>query len=140
MKRDGQCLCGSIRIRATITDPAIGACHCGQCRRWCGGSPYFAIRVSDVEVEGDLASYRASEWGERLHCPSCGTPVTWRMQGKEISNLAVGLFDDQSGWEVKSEIFVDRRAHWLPAWPKATQSTEAQEYAKLDDYLKEQEE
>ena len=34
------------------------------------------------------------------------------------------------------EIFVDRRIAWLPKWPNAGQSTEAQEFAKLQDYLK----
>lgn len=138
MKRDGHCLCGAIKVRARITAPDIGACHCGQCRRWCGGSPYFSVRVSEVEIDGPFASFRASDWGERLHCATCGTPISWRMQGKRITNLAVGLFDDQSDLQVTEEIFVDRRAHWLPAWEGASQSTEADEFAKLDAFLAEQ--
>ena len=57
------------------------------------------------------------------------------MQGKPSRSVAVGLLDDQTELAMSEEIFVDRRPDWLPVWPAAGQSTEAQEIVKLQDYL-----
>jgi len=62
------------------------------------------------------------------------------MQGGAITNVAVGLLDDQSGLHMASEIFVDYRPAWLPAWPNASQSTEAEEMAKLAQVTSEEQE
>ena len=138
MRRAGQCLCGAVKISAEVDSDQINACHCRQCQRWSGGGAYLAVHVADAEIDGPIATYQASQWGERVFCPNCGSTITWRMQGKPISNLAVGLFDDQSGWTIGSEIFVDYRQAWWPKIDGASQSTEAEEFAKLDAYLKEQ--
>ena len=134
--RSGQCLCGAVTLRAEISG-AIQACHCVQCQRWTGGGPYLCVRVSDLQVTGAeyLAAYHASEWGERAVCGTCGSTVYWRMQGKPPDSVAVGLLDDQSGLHVGEEIFVDYRPAWLPAFEGATQSTEAQEMAKLAHHM-----
>jgi hypothetical protein len=139
--RTGGCLCGAVTLRARLAEPpSIQACHCGQCRRWTGGGPLFSVRVSGVEIEGEdaLGAYHASDWGERVFCTHCGTTLWWKMQGKPVKFVVVGVLDDQSALEVRQEIFVDHRAHWLPAWPEATQSTEAEELAALQAYLAQQ--
>jgi hypothetical protein len=132
-ERRGGCLCGAVRFAARIDEPRILACHCVQCQRWTGGGPLLTVRVRDLRLEGEAAlrSHRASAWGERLFCGECGAPVTWRMAGDATRYLPVGLLDDQSGLRVTEEIFVDRRPGWLPPWHGATQSTEAEEEAKL---------
>ncbi|MEM7544904.1 MAG: GFA family protein [Pseudomonadota bacterium] len=137
-RKTGSCLCGLVRVEAVIDASSITACHCGQCRRWTGGGPYFSTGVSDVRIDGEdqIAIFAASEWGERGYCRSCGTTLFWRMKGKPLNNLAAGLFDDQSGLAVRQEIFVDRRPHWQSPWDGASQSTEAEEYAKLEAALK----
>jgi len=123
-----------VRVDALIDAQNITACHCGQCRRWTGGGPYFSTSVTDPKIEGEkhIALYAASEWGERGYCRHCGTTLFWKMKGKPIHNLAAGLFDDQTYLSVKQEIFVDRRAPWQGAWDGAKHSTEAQEFAKRD--------
>lgn len=135
--RAGSCLCGAITFRATLKDSEIQACHCRQCQQWTGGGPLLSARVSEIEVTGAETSmhYRASTWGERVFCPLCGSPMWWKMQDGKVATVAVGLLDDQSGLRVTEEIFVDYRPDWLPPWPGATQSTEAQEMAKLDAFL-----
>ena len=37
--------------------------------------------------------------------------------------------------EMREEIFVDHRPGWLPAWPDATEHTEAEMQAQLADFL-----
>ena len=134
MRHSGQCLCGEVRFNADVSTPEINACHCIQCQRWAGGSPYLSVQVTDVKLEekNAVSVYHASEWGERGFCKSCGSTLFWRMQDGPITNLAIGLFDDREGWAVTREIFVDHRAGWLPAWQDASQSTESQEFEKLN--------
>ena len=82
-----------------------------------------------------MRDYHASEWGERTVCGTCGSTIYWKMQGKAPRTLAAGLLDDQSGMRVTEEIFVDYRPSWLPPFEGAAQSTEAQEIAKLEEFL-----
>lgn len=139
-RRTGGCLCGRVRFSARLRSPEIQGCHCTQCQRWTGGGPLLVVLVEDLEMTGEdaLATYRASDWGERVFCRDCGSTVTWRMAGRPTGEVAVGLLDDQSGLTVTQEIFVDHRPEWLPPWAGAGQSPEAEQKAKLDAYLKEQ--
>ncbi len=134
--RTGQCLCGAVTFRGDVA-PGIQACHCVQCQRWTGGGPLMSVRVRDLEITGEDAihAYRASDWGERAFCGTCGSTLYWRMQGRPIAYVAVGLLDDQSGLAVTEEIFVDHRPGWLKPWDGANQSTEAEEMAKLEEFL-----
>jgi hypothetical protein len=123
-------------------EDTILACHCTQCQTWTGGAPLFSVRaLGPVSVDGAQAteSYRASAWGERVFCGTCGTTLWWKMQDRPISSVAPGLFAGQAGLTVNEEIFADRRASWIPPWPGATQSTEADELAKLNAYMEGQE-
>lgn len=135
-RRTGRCLCGSVSYSANVAGEIL-ACHCTQCQRWTGGGPLLSIDVSDTDVEGLEAavSHFASDWGERVFCGTCGSTMWWKMRGGQISSVAAGTLDDQSGLSVTREIFVDYRPGWLPPFPGASQSTEAEEMAKLQDYL-----
>ena len=134
--RQGGCLCGAVRFTARIR-PGILACHCKMCQRWTGGGPLLCVRAESVTFEGhpEMASYRASGWGERLFCPTCGSTLSWKMQDGPIRDIAVGLLDDQTGLGVHEEIFVDHRPGWLPAFAGASQGTEAEQMAKLAAHL-----
>ena len=134
--RTGQCLCGAVSFTASV-DAGIQACHCQQCQRWTGGGPLYSVRVKDLEIVGadQVMAFHASDWGERGVCATCGSTLYWKSRGEPISFLTAGLLDDQSSLSVTEEIFVDYRPDWLAAVPGASQSTEAQELAKLQEYL-----
>ena len=139
-RRQGACLCGAVTVSGEFAD-GVTACHCRQCQTWTGGSPLFTVPAQgEVEITGigATASYMASAWGERVFCATCGTTLWWKMQGKPVTSVAPGLFAGQDGLAVSEEIFVDCRAGWMPRWPDASQSTEAEEMAKLDAYLQRQ--
>ncbi len=138
-KRTGQCLCGAVTVSGKV-GTGIQACHCKQCQRWTGGSPYLCVRIEDAEISGaeKIAAYHASTWGERAFCATCGTTVYWTTQGDAPHAVAVGLFEDQSGMSVTEEIFVDYRAPWLPPFEGAAQSTEAEEIRKFDAWMAKQ--
>jgi hypothetical protein len=115
----------------------IQACYCGQCQRWTGGGPLFAVRVRNLEITGETAieAYHHSAHGERAFCRTCGSTLYWRMQGKPVAFVSPGLLDDQSGMTVTEEIFVDQRPDWFPAFVGAKQSTEAEMQAQLQAFL-----
>lgn len=135
--RSGSCLCGAVTVEMTLRHDGLQLCHCGQCQRWTGGGPLVTVQVDRLDIDGAKATraYRASDWGERVFCGTCGTTLWWKMQGKPVAYVAAGLLDDQSNLRVRDEIFVDHRPGWLPAWSDAKQSTEAQEMAALHAYL-----
>lgn len=135
--RTGGCLCGAVRVSARLSSNEIQACHCGQCRRWTGGGPLFVVAVEDPVFEGAdrIGAFHLSEWGERAFCKDCGATLYWRMRGRPVSYIAAGMLDDDEGLTVAEEIFADRRAHWMKPWAHAAQSTEAEEFAKLDQAL-----
>lgn len=135
-ERRGQCLCGKVSFRADVS-AHVQACHCTQCQRWTGGGPLYAVRVRDLELTGEenIRSYTHSEWGERAVCGSCGSTLYWKLQGRSIAFVALGLLDDQSGITVTEEIFVDERPHWMPPYEGAAQRTGAEMKAQLAAFL-----
>ena len=137
-KRTGQCLCGAVTLSAEIPETSFLACQCGQCQRWTGGGPLYAIGAQDVDFSGgdNIAEYFASEWGARGFCSKCGTTLYWRMRDREVTSIAVGVLDKRDDLRLCEEIFSDCRPNWLPMVPGAAQSTEAEEMQKLDEYLK----
>lgn len=137
-RQEGHCLCGAVQVAADLgTD--LTACHCRQCQRWTGGGPLFSVRVTGLEIKGEehVATYRASAHGERAFCRTCGSALWWKMQGRPVAFVVPGLFDDQEAMEMQGEIFADHRPGWLAPWPGAKQTTEAEELAGLEAFLKE---
>lgn len=133
----GQCLCGAVRFEAEEVSNEVLACHCNECQRWTGGGPLYSVRAKGVTVRGEesIQSYTHSAWGERAVCRVCGTTLYWKMQGKPIGMLALGVVDDRSDMRLTKEIFVDHRPKWLPPVDGASQRTEAEEMAELNAYL-----
>ncbi len=137
-RREGKCLCGAVQVKGDFED-AVTACHCTMCQTWTGGGPLYAIRVKDdLQVTGEdaLQAHHASDWGERVFCKACGTHLWWKMQGKPVAFVAPGLFAGQGGMTLTEEIFVDHRAGWIAQAEGASQSTEAEEMAKFEAYMK----
>lgn len=133
----GQCLCGAVKFEANEVADTFQACHCNECQRWTGGGPLYAIRAKGVVVKGeeDIRAYHHSKHGERAVCAVCGTTLYWKLKGRGIAFLALGVLDDRSGKTLTEEIFVDHRPDWLPPVAGATQSTEAEMKAQLDAFL-----
>ncbi len=107
----GGCLCGAVRFTAAPAKHEYGVCHCGMCRRWAAG-PFLAIDCADTvrfESDAELGVYPSSEWGERGFCKACGTPLFWKMRGKDSYHVSVEAFDDESDFTFASEIFIDEK-------------------------------
>jgi len=135
--RTGQCLCGAVRFEAAEVARDFQACHCTECQRWTGGGPLYAVRAKGVTVTGEehIQAYHHSGHGERATCRICGTTLYWKLQGRGIGFVALGVLDDRSGMRLTEEIFVDNRPDWMPPHPGAAQRTEAEMKAQLDAFL-----
>jgi hypothetical protein len=107
MQKTGHCLCGAVRFTAEVPRE-IGVCHCGQCRRWASG-PYFAAAAKGVSFEGaeHIGRYRSSDWAERGFCRKCGGHLFYHMIREDRYMMAVGAFDDPSGFELARQVFID---------------------------------
>lgn len=110
--KHGACLCGAIRLAATVDNLEVNACHCSMCRTWAGG-PMLAVHCSQPpRFEGaDPSVYRSSEWAERGFCGQCGTHLYYRLIDKNEYALPVGLLKGDD-WQFTMQIYVEQRPSW----------------------------
>ncbi len=110
MTATGKCLCGAIRFQAEEVDPHLHGCHCSMCRGWSGG-PMLAVGVGSVAFQGEdkLKRYSSSDWAERGFCSECGTNLFYRLKEADQYILCMGAFEDQSGFKLVGEIYVDEK-------------------------------
>ena len=106
------CLCGSIAFTATAPSTKVGACHCSMCQRWTAG-PMLAMEIDSgslkIADETTLGAFQSSDWGERLFCKSCGTPLFWRSRDGHHAVVSTGALDDKKGLLLESQIFIDEK-------------------------------
>ena len=113
----GQCLCGAVKFHGTlVADRGIGACHCGQCRRWGGGGPFMPVRFEGGVTFGDdtgLTWYKSSEHGERGFCRVCGSSLFWRAPGagNDVA-INVSTLPEDHGQKLFEHIWVDDQPDW----------------------------
>ncbi|MEM7731376.1 MAG: GFA family protein [Pseudomonadota bacterium] len=132
MKRSGSCLCGAVTFEIDDPPTKVGACHCGMCRKWSGGS-YLAIHLTKDQVrfegEAHIGCYTSSEWAERGFCRICGSSLFYRVTapGPHAGDLHLGFgtLDDQSGMHLEEEIFIDLKPEGYSFSQKTATMTEA---------------
>lgn len=127
----GNCLCKAVAIEAQ-PQKEVSVCHCGMCRRW-GGGPLLCVHGgSQVRIEGieNVTTYKSSEWAERGFCSLCGTHLFYKfMQGNEYI-LPVGIFQEDSDFELKEQIFIDQKPSYYSFANPTENLTEAEVFAK----------
>ncbi|MBY8977374.1 GFA family protein [Rhodobacteraceae bacterium NNCM2] len=126
----GQCLCGAVRFSGELMERGIGACHCGQCRRWGGGGPFMAVRFKDgvtVDQGEALTWFASSKDGERGFCNRCGTSLFWRAPGEETDwAINVSSLPEDHGQEIFEHIWVDDQPGWYAFSDDKPRKTAAQ--------------
>ena len=126
----GRCLCGAVRFAAVPEKLEMDVCHCGMCRRWSGGV-LMSVPCNGLEVEDEkaLGRYASSEWAERGFCRQCGTPLFYRLVGKEFYAVSTEAFDDRSGFAFTSQIFIDEKPAYYEFANKTKTMTGAEVFA-----------
>lgn len=113
MSASARCLCGKVTFEANEDIKDVSACHCEMCRRWTGG-PMLAAHLKDTPTitgEDNITWFKSSDWAERGFCSSCGTSLFYRLTvgPAPLYMAAVGAFDDQSGLNMDSQIFIEEK-------------------------------
>lgn len=107
----GKCLCGAVRISAKVTGNSVIACHCGMCRRWCGGPSLEVDCGVAVTIDGEqnISVFNSSDWAERGFCRNCGTHLFYRLKENGQHMVPVGLFDDGPDLVFDTQVFIDEK-------------------------------
>lgn len=134
MSMKGQCLCGAVQFTGTpVPGKGISVCHCGQCRRWCGG-PVFAIRMQGgiaLDRDEGLAWFRSSDHGERGFCRHCGAKLFWRKPGSGLDvAVSVGALAPGHGLAIGEHIWIDDKPAFYDFADDAPRLTAAQAMAE----------
>ena len=110
--KSGGCQCGRIRF-TTPVDPT----EAYLCRATGGFAASFVnVLLSDIAWEGEPDWYASSPIARRPFCARCGTPLGFRFnEGSDKMDLAVGSFDDTSGFRPKHHFGIESLVHesWL---------------------------
>jgi len=110
----GACLCGAVRFTAAPKNREVGACHCSMCRRWSAG-PFITIDCENtlkIDNTENLGVYRSSEWAERGFCKKCGSPLFYRLVGKDLYFASAEALDDRKDYVFAAQIFIDEKPEY----------------------------
>ena len=136
----GGCQCGAVRYVLTARPTGSSICHCRMCQK-AGGAPFMAFtggvrQERFVFTRGAPAIYRSSEIAERGFCAVCGTPLTYRLIGRDRISVTIGSLDSPADVAPTAQLGVESALPWfaglaaLPAsrtedWLKTIGATEA---------------
>jgi hypothetical protein len=82
----GGCQCGAVRYALAAMPTAPSICHCRMCQKAFGSyfAPLAGVRLAEIAwTRGALATFRSSDKVERGFCRDCGTPLTYRVLGRD---------------------------------------------------------
>ncbi len=132
-KASGSCLCGAVKVVASLEKEEFDACHCGMCRKWGGGPALTIDGGSNVQLEGRefISVYNSSDWAERGFCKSCGTHLFYRLKNSNYCNFSLGLFEDVDKLKFQMQIFIDCKPKFYEFANKTETMTEAEVIAKF---------
>ena len=89
----------------------------------------MAVRCGeDIEFERkeNLTLYDSSAWAERGFCSICGSHIFYRIKETDAHEIPVGLFDDQSPFKFKLQVFIDSKPFFYSFQNRTKEMTKAQ--------------
>jgi hypothetical protein len=124
-KLSGGCACGAIRYECDLAPVMMLNCHCRDCQR-ASGSAYAAIVVvpkAAVHIRGEPRYHTviggSGKLVERGFCPTCGSPVTARLERlPDIFGLQVASLDDPSMYRPMMDAYASSAQPWDHMDPK----------------------
>lgn len=141
MKIPGKCLCGAIQFMVTPKTLHTHICHCSMCRTWAGSLTMTVGLEGPPEFrsgEDLVTTYKASEWGERCFCKTCGTNLFQNAPGFNYFGVSAGVLteEDQAKLSIDQEIFIDKKPAYYSfegGQPKLTEAQFNAQFAGPDD-------
>ena len=113
----GGCQCGAVRYVLTKRPKGASICHCRMCQK-AGGAPFMAftggVRQENFAfTRGAPAIYRSSEIAERGFCATCGTPLTYRLIGRDRISVTIGSLDQPAEVAPTEQLGVESALPWF---------------------------
>ncbi|WP_308206228.1 GFA family protein [Aliihoeflea aestuarii] len=108
MMRKGSCLCGAVRFEAEGSVRPVVFCHCTQCRKQ-SGHFYATTSVADAHLSVDgrenVTWFAASATARRGFCNRCGSALFWKGNGRDVTSILAGAFDEPAELVAACHIF-----------------------------------
>jgi len=114
----GGCLCGAVRLCATLPPNWVAHCHCSTCRRahgagfvtWAG----FPRDAVTVESGGQLLTrFQSSARATRSFCSRCGSMLLFQSgHWPDETHVALACLDSAEGLEPQMHAYWSSRAPW----------------------------
>jgi len=112
----GGCQCGAMRYRLAGEPTGASVCHCRMCQKASGG-PFMAfagVRLDElVWTRGKPSVYASSTIAERGFCPDCGTPLTYRILGRDRISVSLGSLDEPAAVAPAMQYGVESKLRWF---------------------------
>ncbi len=120
MNRQGQCLCGAVRVALAAEPERVNMCHCADCQRRTG-SPFgmaLWLAEADVTIGGETRDFvHVSDKGRKLtnrFCPNCGSTICYTAAlNPGLIAVPAGLFADPATPPPQRSVFEERRHPWV---------------------------
>ena len=120
----GGCQCGAVRYRMEAAPTGTNVCHCRMCQKASGG-PFMAfagVRLDElVWTRGPPKIFASSAVAERSFCADCGTPLTYRLLGRDRISVTLGSLDRPSAVTPEMQYGVESKLSWLDSVPSLPQ-------------------
>ena len=115
----GSCLCGAVHWEIKGDIIRTSNCWCTMCQKQHGAAfaPYANVLAADFSVTGAdaLKTYQSSPGVDRTFCGTCGSNLTWQMDGyREYVGVALGSFDTPYEGKVTKDLHIESKPGWLP--------------------------
>ena len=122
----GRCCCGAVRYECGAPLYPATLCHCESCRRIAGAHVIAWLTVSEAQFRFTALApleFQSSPSVRRTFCGRCGTPLTYRRDGRagEV-DVTLATLDDASHQAPIDHIWMADALAWdqprdgLPQW------------------------
>jgi hypothetical protein len=111
----GGCQCGAVRYEWTVPPQYATVCHCRMCQK-ASGQAFMALTGGKIEnlhwARGKPSIFKSSEKGERGFCSTCGTPLTYRMEGTGRISVTMTSLDNPEAIRPTKQYGVESKLSW----------------------------
>lgn len=112
----GRCLCRAVTFLFETPVNWCVHCHCESCRRNCSSPFTTFVSVNDGQWRwtGETPKVFASSPDvQRSFCRHCGTPVAYRVDGRDEIHFYLASLDDAEAFEPSRHDFHSEKLAWV---------------------------
>jgi hypothetical protein len=112
----GGCQCGAVRYALYAAPEGVHVCHCRMCQKAVGG-PFASlapIKLKDFAwTRGRPAAFASSTVARRDYCAACGTPLSFRYDGRDYVCVTIGSLDEPAKASPGRQYGIESKLPWV---------------------------